>query len=76
MKKGADDGMALAKEADALANLGNYRAALVKSKFALAASQTNGDDVNTVDVHMLMISCHAGLLEVSRRSRGGLPSKS
>ena len=68
MKKGSDDVNDLANEAVDLANLGNYRAALAKLKPTLAASQTNGDDVGVVNVRLLILSCHAALQEVTRRS--------
>ena len=68
MKKGADDGINLANEAVALANLGNHRAALRKFRPILAASQKKGDDVNGIVVHLNIIACHAGLEEVSGRS--------
>ena len=68
MKKGPDDGINLANEAVALADLGNHRAALAKFTPALAALQLNGDDVNAVHIHLLMIKCHVVLHEVSSRS--------
>ena len=55
-------------EAAASFELGNYRVALSKFKSALAVSQKNGDQVDAVDVHLLMIRCHEALHEVSRRS--------
>ena len=76
MKKGPDDAIDLENEAAALMRLGNYRAALAKYRPALAASQKNGDDVNAVDVHLMMIACHAALQEVSwRTSRRGFVQK-
>ena len=65
MKKGADDVRRLEDEAAALLNLGNYDAALAKFRTALAASQTNRDDVNAIGIHLLMINCHVALEEVS-----------
>ena len=76
MKKGPDDGIVLLKEVDALLALGNYRPALQKLKPALAASQTNGDDVGVVNVRLLIIACHARLQEVGWRSgRRGFEEK-
>jgi hypothetical protein len=71
MKKGPDDVKVLRKEATALVDLGSYREALDKMRPALAALQTNGDDVNVVNVHRMMIFCHAALEEVSWRSNKG-----
>ena len=68
MNKGPDDVSVLIEEALALDKLGNYRPALAKFRPALAALQTNGNDADAVDVHLLMIRCHAGLHEVSSRS--------
>ena len=68
MKKGPDDGINLANEAVALADLGNHHAALAKFTPALAALQLNGDHVNAVHIHLLMIRCHVVLHEVSSRS--------
>ena len=76
MKKGPDDGIDLAKEAIALLRLGNYSAALTKFRPVLAASQRNGDDAKVVDFHLMIISCHIGLHEVSlRRSWRGFEEK-
>jgi hypothetical protein len=73
MKKGAADGIVLMNEAEALANLGKYEAALAKFRPALAALQTIGDDVNVVTAHLMIIRCHASLDQVSwRSSRRGL----
>ena len=73
MKKGAADGIVLMNEAEALANLGKYDAALAKFRPALAALQQNGDDVNFVTAYLMMIICHNGLEKVSwRSSRRGL----
>ena len=68
MKKGPGDVEALRTEASALVKLGNYRPALEKYRPALAALQLNGDDVNALDVHFMMIRCHEALHEVSSRS--------
>ena len=68
MKKGPDNGINLASEAAALADLGNHRAALAKFRPALAALRKMGDDMNAVSVHLNIIACHAGLQEVSGRS--------
>ena len=71
MKKGPDDVSVLIEEALALDKLGKYRPALAKYRPALAALQKMGDDVNVVDVHLMMIRCHAGLHEVSSKSYWG-----
>ena len=65
MKKGADDGIVLMNEGVALGNLGNYSAALAKLKPALAALRKNGDEANAVNIHLMMLKCHAGLEQVS-----------
>ena len=65
MKKGPDDAAVLISEALSLANLGRYRAALAKFRPILAASQKNGDGVDSVSVHLSIIACHAKLQEVS-----------
>ena len=65
MKKGPDDGIVLKDEGVALVKLGNYRAALAKYRPALAALRKMGDDKNAVNVHLMMITCHAALQEVS-----------
>ena len=72
MKKGSVDVGNLGNEAMALYDLGNYRGALAKLRPALVVSQRNGDDAKVVDSHLMTISCHLGLREVSlRRSWGG-----
>ena len=68
MKKGSVDVGNLGNEAIALYDLGNYQAALAKFRPALAASQKNGDDAKVVDFHLMTITCHMGLREVSLRS--------
>ena len=68
MKKGPEDGIDLFHEAMALVKLGNFREAVAKLRPALAASQKNGDEMNVIVFHLMMIRCHAGLEEVSWRS--------
>ena len=68
MKKGPDDVSVPVEEAMALNKLGKYRLALAKFRPALATLQTNGDNADAVDVHLMMIRCHDALEEVSSRS--------